>query len=92
MKLRYTAEAHEHIRSIGRYIAKDKPLAAQSVVRRIRVAAERLRRNPGIGHEGADPETLEWVVVGLPYIIVYEVRPERDEVWVIAVFHDAQLR
>jgi toxin ParE1/3/4 len=36
--------------------------------------------------------THEWVVVGLPYIIVYEVDEAADEVAIIAVFHGAQDR
>jgi hypothetical protein len=31
----------------------------------------------------------EWVVPRLPYIIVYELRTERDELAVIGVFHGA---
>ena len=92
MKLRYSAEAQAHIRSIGRYIARDNPTAAQSVIRRIRAAAERLRRHPHLGHKGDDPGTFEWVVRGLPYIIVYEVNVERGELVVLAVFHGAQER
>ena len=34
----------------------------------------------------------EWVVVGLPYVIVYEVDKTADEVAIIAVFHGAQDR
>jgi plasmid stabilization system protein ParE len=30
--------------------------------------------------------------VGLPYVIVYEVLPDRSEVLVLAVFHGAQNR
>jgi plasmid stabilization system protein ParE len=36
--------------------------------------------------------TYEWVVVGLPYIIVYEVDQAADEVAIIAVFHGARDR
>ena len=92
MNLRWSARARFHIQSIGRYIARDNPTAALSVVRRIRAAARRLQRNPYMGHRGSAPGTLEWVVRGLPYVIVYEVHAEGDELTVLAVFHGAQDR
>jgi plasmid stabilization system protein ParE len=45
-----------------------------------------------MGHEGRDPGTYEWVVVGSPYIIVYEVDEPAEQVSIIAVFHGAQRR
>ena len=36
--------------------------------------------------------TYEWAVVGLPYIIVYELNEAADEVAIIAVFHGSQDR
>jgi hypothetical protein len=34
----------------------------------------------------------EWVVTGLPYVIVHELNKRIDEVVVIGVYHAAQLR
>jgi hypothetical protein len=48
----------------------DNPRAATKVVERIRYAAERLATFPYMGHEGLSVGTYEWVVAGLPYIIV----------------------
>jgi len=45
-----------------------------------------------MGHEGGAPGTREWVVRGLPYIIVYEVREQNEELVVLAVFHGARER
>ena len=36
--------------------------------------------------------TYEWVVVGSPYVIVYELDESADELAIIAVFHGAQDR
>jgi plasmid stabilization system protein ParE len=47
---------------------------------------------PHIGHAGRDIGMYEWVVVGSPYIIVYEVDEALDEVAIVAVFHGAQRR
>ena len=45
-----------------------------------------------MGHDGRVRGTYEWVVVGLPYVIVYEVIDAADEVAIIAIFHCAQDR
>lgn len=45
-----------------------------------------------MGHVGNAPGTYEWVVTGLPYIVVYEVDSDNDEVKITAVFHGAQHR
>ncbi len=45
-----------------------------------------------MGHAGRARGTYEWAVVGLPYVIVYEIDETAQEVAVIAVFHGAQDR
>jgi plasmid stabilization system protein ParE len=47
---------------------------------------------PYMGHAGRARGTHEWGVVGLPYIIVYEVNEADNEIAIIAVFHGAQDR
>jgi len=46
-----------------------------------------------MGHAGRVADTHEWVVRGLPYIIVYQIGPaDSDEVLILGVFHGAQDR
>jgi toxin ParE1/3/4 len=45
-----------------------------------------------MGRGGRAAGTHEWTVRGLPYIIVYEVHENRDELVVLGVFHGAQDR
>jgi hypothetical protein len=45
-----------------------------------------------MGHAGRARGTLEWVVPGLPYILVYEVNDADDLLVITAVFHGAQNR
>jgi toxin ParE1/3/4 len=45
-----------------------------------------------MGHVGKAPGTYEWVVPGLPYILVYEIHTADDLVAVTAIFHGAQDR
>ncbi|MGQ0684249.1 type II toxin-antitoxin system RelE/ParE family toxin [Bradyrhizobium sp.] len=93
MRLRYTAQAREQIAGIYEYIKERNPIAATQVVARIRSAAERLTEFSRIGHVGRVEGTHEWVVRGLPYIIVYEIGVvDPDEVLVLGVFHGAQDR
>jgi toxin ParE1/3/4 len=72
VRLRFTAEAREHIAAIYSYIRDRNPAAATQVVARIRLATERLAEFPRMGHTGRVAGTHEWVVRGLPYIIVYQ--------------------
>lgn len=92
LRLRYAARAIAQIDAIHSYIAEHNPVAANVVVARIRAAAERLREHPRIGHAGAVAGTLEWVVRGLPYIIVYDLESNTDEVMIVNVFHGSQDR
>jgi toxin ParE1/3/4 len=92
MKVRYRLRAQLDIEGIHKYIEGLNPRASVEVVARIRSAADRLGVWPYMGHAGRSRGTLEWVVVGLPYIIVYEVDEAADEVAIIGVFHGAQDR
>jgi toxin ParE1/3/4 len=92
VKLRFTAEAREHIAAIYSYIRDRNPVAA-TLVARIRVAAEQLAEFPRMGHIGRVPGTHEWVVRGLPYIIIYQPGvTDPDEVLILGIFHGAQDR
>ena len=93
VKLRFTAEAREHIAAIYSYIRGRNSIAATQVVGRIRLAAEQLAEFPRMGHVGRVPGTHEWVVRGLPYNLVYQTGvTDPDEVLVLGEFHAAQDR
>ncbi|MBN9022928.1 MAG: type II toxin-antitoxin system RelE/ParE family toxin [Rhizobiales bacterium] len=92
MRVVLDARAVGDLGEILDWIAQDSPRTADRVVGRILDSVERLGRFPEMGRNGRDPGTREWVVPGLPYIAVYELRPEMDELVVIAVFHGAKDR
>jgi toxin ParE1/3/4 len=92
MKVRYRRRAQLDIENIYGYINERNPRAATEVVARIRHATDRLGIWPYSGHVGRASGTYEWVVVGLPYVIVYEIDESAGEVAIIAVFHGAQDR
>jgi addiction module RelE/StbE family toxin len=92
MKVIIREAAYDDLDRISVWIAKDRPRSADSVIDRILESAERLGHFPYMGHVGRVPGTYEWVVPGLPYIIVYTINTNDDEVTVVAVFHGAQDR
>lgn len=92
MKLIFDETALVDLEGIYNWIAKDNPVAAKAVVERLFSSAEHLASFPQMGHAGRDDGTFEWVVPRLPYIVIYEIYAERDEVVVTAVVHGAQER
>ena len=92
MKVIIREAAYDDLDRISVWIAKDRPRSADSVIDRILESAERLGHFPYMGHVGRVPGTYEWVVPVLPYIIVYTINTNDDEVTVVAVFHGAQDR
>jgi len=92
MRLRYTADALAHLQSMHAYIAERNPAAARRVMADIRLAAVRLCDFPQLGRTAQWPGTREWVVQGSPYIAVYQIDGDRDEILELGVFHGAQER
>jgi toxin ParE1/3/4 len=92
MKVIFREAAYRDLDEIHAWIAKDRPAAADRVIDRIIQGTELLGHFPYIGHAGRAPGTQEWVVAGLPYILVYTVDPETDELAIIANFHGARDR
>jgi plasmid stabilization system protein ParE len=92
MKVRYRRRARIDIENISDYIKDRNERAATEVVARIRYAVNRLGMWPHIGHRGRVGGTCEFLVLGLPYIIVYAIYPAQEVVSVIAIFHVVQHR
>jgi plasmid stabilization system protein ParE len=92
MELVFDDQALTDLEDIFHWIAQDSPVAAKAVVDRLFSCTELLTSFPFMGHIGHDPETLEWVVPRLPYIVVYEVDQAAQRVIVTAVLHGSQDR
>lgn len=86
------AKAADDLDGIFSWIANDNPRAAVDVVRRIRMRIARLG-TPGLAHIGR-PGGVEGTreLVEPPYIVVYRIYEDRDELLVLAIFHGAQNR
>ena len=92
MKLVFDDQAIADLENIFNWISQDSPATARTVTDRLFSSIELLISFPLIGHAGRDPETFEWVVPRLSYVVVYEVDQEQERIVVTAVFHGAQDR
>jgi toxin ParE1/3/4 len=93
LNLSFSVRAKSQLAAIQTYISNHNPAAATRVGAAIRDAAETLRYFPLAGRSGRSSGTHEWVVRGLPYILVYEVGiSAANEVMILGVFHCAQNR
>ena len=91
MKVTLRETALADLDSIYDWIAKDNPQNAISVTERLLDAMEnKLAHFPFMGRQDQMQGTREWVVRGLPYIIVYRV--EDEVLSIISVFHGARNR
>jgi toxin ParE1/3/4 len=90
MELVFDDDAISDLENIFNWIAADSPSAAKKVVQRLFTSAELLISFPFMGHAGREPNTFEWVVPRLPYIVIYEVDRARERIVVTAVLHGAQ--
>ena len=91
LNLRFSARARAQLIAIQEYL-RGRAEAEARVGTAIREASELLRFFPHAGRPGRSAGTREWVVHGLPYIIVYQVDPKNEEIIVLSVFHGAQRR
>ena len=92
MELVYDDEALADLEDIFNWIAQDSPAAATIVVDRLFSSTELLIDFPFMGHVGREPNTFEWAVPRLPYIVVYEIDRAQQRVVVTAVVHGVQDR
>jgi toxin ParE1/3/4 len=92
MRVTFDPAASDELDRVFAWIAKDNPRAAFELVARIEAKVMRLEISE-LTHMGrlglveGTRELLEW-----PYIIVYKVYEERDEMVVLSVVHGAQDR
>jgi toxin ParE1/3/4 len=92
MRVTFDPAARRELDDIFNWIAGDSPRAAYELIARIEAKVMRLEL-PELAHMGrpglveGTRELLEW-----PYIIVYKVFEDREEVVVVSVVHGARDR
>lgn len=80
MDVRPTRKALAHLDEEATSIAKQNPVAAAQIVKRIQSAVRQLADYPALGQPGRVPGTRELVISGTPYIIPYRVRGKTLEI------------
>jgi toxin ParE1/3/4 len=92
MRVTFDPAARDELDDIFQWIAKDSPRAAHELIARIEAKVMRLLV-PQLTHMGrpglveGTRELLEW-----PYIVVYQVFEDREEIVVLSVVHGARDR
>ncbi|HUI96768.1 MAG TPA: type II toxin-antitoxin system RelE/ParE family toxin [Xanthobacteraceae bacterium] len=92
MKVIVREAAEQDLHRIFAWISEHNLAAAAKMVARIRdrIGFLELDSLANMGRPGLDPGTRE--LIEYPYIIVYEVHPDRKEIEVLAIVHGAQNR
>ncbi|MGK6318495.1 type II toxin-antitoxin system RelE/ParE family toxin [Sphingomonas sp. DT-204] len=86
MNVNFTPQARDDLAAIRSWIAEDDERAADRVIARIVQTAMMFGQFPMLGRTGVVEGTREFSVVGLPYLIVYQIASE-TEVDVLTVIH-----
>lgn len=92
MRISFEAEANDDLDHIFAFIAKDNVVAAYETMSRIEVLIGQLRMLgfEEMGRPGLVKGTCE--LIEDPYIVVYRVLKERDEIVIVSVVHTSQDR
>ena len=89
MRVRWLKAAIADLDEIFDYIAEDDVQAAARVLERIEGAVNALKRHPELGRLGRVAGTREFVVAGLPYLVVYRTSRSHN-VEILVVRHAAR--
>ncbi len=90
MKVRFTPSARSQFLAVLEYIKTDNPLAAQALLAKVTKSLRRLTEHPRSGRRIPEfPDLPHREVIVAPYRFFY--RLETTTVWIVAVWHGAQL-
>ena len=81
-------QALSDLRALHEYIARNNPPAAARIAERIRQAATQLATFPHRGRPGRTLNTRELIVIGTPYLVIYQTC--RDTIHVLRILHGRQ--
>jgi plasmid stabilization system protein ParE len=92
LRVRFTLKARSQLAGIEAYLRTRSPHG----LRTVSGAIARSLANIGSAPQAGRPTTLrgnrKWRVASLPYVIIYSIDDERDEIAILGVFHTAQNR
>lgn len=87
--IKWLAQAEDDLIGIEGFIALDNPVAASETADKIWLSTLKLSDNPRIGRQGRVKGTLELVVTGTPFIVVYRSMSQ-DNIDILRVLHGSQ--
>lgn len=91
MIVRWLSSARNDVIRLAGHIAEENPHAATRIARELLLAGDSLAWFPHRGRMGLVPGTRELVAVW-PYLIVYEVDAEMEQVRILRAWHGARER
>ncbi len=90
MQVRWLNKALKNLDDEAEYIAKNDPVTATLVVKRIVDAINLLPDNPALGHAGRIHGTRELIVPDTRYIVPYRVKPQLKQIEILRIFHTSR--
>lgn len=88
MTIVFAPQARDDLEELHAYIARQSPARGALALARIHRAINRLKMFPHGGRQGAIQNTLELIVPGLPYKVIYQIW--RDQVVIERVIHSSR--
>ena len=88
MKAVWTPEAADDLEQLLIFLSERSPTAAASVAARIDHGLKTISEFPSAGRLDQDMDVREWIVPGLPLLIIYQTSAVLIEI--IALFHTSR--
>ena len=88
MEVRWSERAYNDLERIFVHVSHENPAAARAVIKTIYDGCAMLKTLPNRGRIGRMPGRRELVFQALPYIAVYQVKPNAVEI--SRIYHAAQ--
>ncbi len=90
VRLAWTANAKTDLDEIFAFIVRQDQRAAASILDKIEDTVAVLLEQPKLGRPGRVHNTRELVVVGTPYIVVYDLDEPKSLIQILTVRHGAR--
>ena len=85
MRVKWRARALGELEAILKYVAAERPAAAEAIARRIEATAGYLSIFPELGHPTNVAGVRTKLVPGCPYRLFYTILEDRDEIRILRV-------
>lgn len=88
MQVKWLRKALANLDAEAAYIARENPVAAVNVVRKILAAVSLLADQPSLGSPGRIAGTRELIIPDTRYLVPYRIKNDRVEI--LRVFHTSR--